>query len=142
MSKARMGDRVTVHYTGRLTDGTQFDSSTGRDPLEVVLGAGGVIPGFENAILGMAIGESRTVTIAMEEAYGPHHEGLVLSVPRDRLPEDLTPEVGMQLQMQQADGDPVAVVITSLDEASITLDANHPLAGEALVFDIHLVTIG
>ncbi len=142
MGKAQVGDRVTVHYTGRLTDGTEFDSSAGQEPLEVVLGAGRVIPGFENAIVGMQTGESRTVTIPVEEAYGPHSEELVLSVPRNRLPEDLSPEIGMQLQMQQADGGLVDVLITSLDEQNITLDANHPLAGQALVFDIRLVTIG
>jgi len=142
VGKAQVGDRVTVHYTGRLTDGTEFDSSAGQEPLEVVLGAGRVIPGFENAIVGMQTGESRTVTIPVEEAYGPHSEELVLSVPRNRLPEDLSPEIGMQLQMQQADGGLVDVLITSLDEQNITLDANHPLAGQALVFDIRLVTIG
>lgn len=142
MGKAQVGDRVTVHYTGRLTDGTEFDSSAGQEPLEVVLGAGRVIPGFENAIVGMQNGESRTVTIPVEEAYGPHSEELVLCVPRNRLPEDLSPEIGMQLQMQQADGDLVDVLITSVDEQNITLDANHPLAGQALVFDIQLVTIG
>jgi len=142
MGIAQVGNRVTVHYTGRLTGGTEFDSSAGQEPLEVVLGTGQVIPGFENAIVGMQTGETRTVTIPAEDAYGPHMDELVLCVPRNRMPEDMNPEIGMQLQMQQADGGLVEVVVTSLDEQNITLDANHPLAGQALVFDIQLVTIG
>lgn len=141
MAKAQLGDCVTVHYTGRLIDGTEFDSSTGSEPLEVTLGSGGVIPGFERAIIGMETGESRTVTIPVEDAYGAPVDELVLSVPRNRLPNDLTPEIGMQLQMQRTDGGVVDVVISTLDDQNVTLDANHPLAGQSLIFDIQLVAI-
>ncbi len=141
MTQARSGDTVRIHYTGTLDDGTQFDSSAGRDPLEFALGAGQVIPGFDNAVDGMAVGESKTVTIPANEAYGDHHERLVQAVSRSALPDDIEPAVGMQLQSQTAEGQVMTLVVTEVAEESITVDANHPLAGQALTFAIELVEI-
>ena len=141
MTQAKSGDTVRIHYTGTLDDGTQFDSSAGRDPLEFALGAGQVIPGFDNAVDGMAVGESKTVTIPAEEAYGERHEQLVQQVSRDALPEEIEPAVGMQLQSQSPEGQVMMLVVTEVEEESITVDANHPLAGQALTFAIELVEI-
>lgn len=141
MSNAKSGDTVRVHYTGKLNDGTPFDSSAGRDPLEFALGAGQVIPGFNNAVEGMAVGDSKSVKIEPDDAYGPRHEQLVQNVPREHLPSDMEPAVGMQLQAQGQDGQPVPLVITEVEEKSITVDGNHPLAGQTLNFDIELVEI-
>ncbi|MDJ0749847.1 MAG: peptidylprolyl isomerase [Woeseiaceae bacterium] len=141
MTQAKSGDTVRIHYTGTLDDGTQFDSSAGRDPLEFALGAGQVIPGFDNAVDGMAVGESKTVTIPAEEAYGDHHEQLVQAVSRSALPDDIEPAVGMQLQSQSEEGQIMMLVVTEVAEESITVDANHPLAGQALTFAIELVEI-
>ena len=142
MSQAKSGDTVKIHYTGTLDDGTQFDSSSGRDPLEFELGGGQVIPGFDTAVEGMAVGDSKNVRIEPDQAYGERHEQLVQEVPRSALPEDLQPEVGMGLQSQSPDGQVMDLVITAVTEESITVDANHPLAGQALSFDIELVEIG
>lgn len=142
MSNAKTGDTVKIHYTGKLDDGTQFDSSAGRDPLEFELGGGQVIPGFDSAVEGMAVGESKSVRIEPEQAYGPRHDQLMQQVPRDQLPDDLTPEVGMALQSQSPDGQVMVLMIAAVDEETITVDANHPLAGQALNFDIELVEIG
>ena len=141
MSKAKSGDTVRVHYTGKLEDGTQFDSSAGGDPLEFSLGEGNVIPGFENAVEGMEIGESKSVTIEAEQAYGPRHEQLVQDVPREQLPNDMQPAVGMQLQAQGEDGRTMRLVVTAVEDETITVDGNHPLAGRSLNFDIELVSI-
>ena len=141
MSAAKSGDTVRIHYTGTLEDGTQFDSSVGRDPLEFALGSGQVIPGFDNAVDGMSVGESKSVTIPPEEAYGIRHEQLVQDVPRDALPEDITPAIGMQLQSQAPDGQVLQLVVTAVEAETITVDGNHPLAGHALKFDIELVEI-
>ncbi len=141
MSQAKSGDTVRIHYTGTLSDGTQFDSSAGRDPLEFALGGGQVIPGFDNAVDGMSVGDSKTVTIAPDDAYGPRHDQLVQEVPRSALPEDMEPEVGMHLQSQSPDGQVMNLVITEVAESSITLDANHPLSGQDLTFAIELVEI-
>ena len=141
MSKAKSGDTVRVHYTGKLEDGTQFDSSAGGDPLEFSLGEGNVIPGFENAVEGMEIGESKSVTIEAEQAYGPRHEQLVQDVPREQLPNDMQPAVGMQLQAQGEDGRTMRLVVTAVEDEAITVDGNHPLAGQSLNFDIELVSI-
>lgn len=140
MAQAKSGDTVRVHYTGRLEDGTVFDSSGGREPLEFVLGAQQVIPGFEEAVDGLAPGEERTVTIPPDRAYGPRREEMVLTLGRDQFPADLHPEVGQQLQMSQ-DGQVAVVTVTDVSDAGVTLDANHPLAGKALVFDVRLVEI-
>ena len=141
MTQAKSGETVRIHYTGTLDDGTQFDSSEGRDPLEFALGGGQVIPGFDSAVDGMTVGESKSVTIAPEQAYGERHEQLVQQVPKSALPEDMKPEVGMQLQSQSPDGQVMNLVVTEVEEATITVDANHPLAGQALTFAIELVEI-
>ncbi len=141
MAQAKIGDSVKVHYTGKLDDGTVFDSSMGRDPLEFELGSGQVIKGFDQAIIGMEPEESKTTTIAADEAYGPHQPELVVNVDRDRFPENLDPEVGQHLQMRQEGGRVIGVVVADVSESEVTLDANHPLAGKDLTFDIQLVEI-
>jgi len=141
MTQAKSGDTVRIHYTGTLDDGTQFDSSAGRDPLEFALGGGQVIPGFDSAVGGMTVGESKSVTIPPEQAYGERHEQLVQQVPKSALPDDMKPEVGMQLQSQSPEGQVMNLVVTEVEEATITVDANHPLAGQALTFAIELVEI-
>ena len=141
MTQAKSGDTVRIHYTGKLDDGTQFDSSAGRDPLEFALGDGAVIPGFENAVDGMTVGESKTVTIPAEQAYGERHEQLVQEVPKNVLPDEIDPAVGMQLQSRSPEGQVMNLVVTEVAEESITVDGNHPLAGQSLTFDIELVEI-
>ena len=141
MTQAKSGDTVRIHYTGTLDNGTQFDSSDGRDPLEFALGGGQVIPGFDSAVDGMAVGENKSVTIQPDQAYGERHEQLVQQVPRSALPEDLEPQVGMGLQSQSPDGQVMNLVITEVADETITVDANHPLAGQALTFAIELVEI-
>ena len=138
MSQVKNGDTVKVHYTGTLADGTVFDSSLEREPLEFTLGEGQLIPGFEKTVLGMSAGESRTVTIPAEEAYGPYREEMVLEVPRTQLPADMQPQVGMQLQIGEEQGEGMVVQITQVSDSNITLDANHPLAGKDLTFNIQL----
>lgn len=141
MSQAKTGDAVKIHYTGTLDNGTQFDSSAGREPLAFELGSGQVIPGFDKAVDGMTVGESKTVNIDAEDAYGPHHSQMVQEVPRSALPEDMEPVEGMGLQAEGPDGQVVNLVVTSVQDDSITVDGNHPLAGKALNFDIELVSI-
>ena len=141
MTQAKSGDSVKIHYTGKLDDGTEFDSSAGRDPLEFTLGTGQVIPGFDKAVEGMAVGDSKKVNIAAEDAYGPRHEQMVQEVPRTALPDDLQPEEGMGLRAEGQDGQPINLTITAVSDSSITVDGNHPLAGKALNFDIELVDI-
>jgi len=142
MSVAKSGDTVKVHYKGTLTDGTVFDSSEGREPLEFELGSGMVIPGFDNGIQGMAIGDKKTIDIPVEEAYGPSQAELVFPFNRSELPDDIPFEVGMQLNMHQ-DGNPqpVPVTVVEVTEAQILVDANHPLAGQALIFEVELVGV-
>ncbi|HRV91467.1 MAG TPA: peptidylprolyl isomerase [Anaerolineae bacterium] len=141
MTQAQHGDTVKVHYTGKLEDGTQFDSSTSGDPLEFTLGGGQIIPGFEKAILGMTPGDAKTVTIPSQEAYGDHREDMVVVVNKTQFPDHITPQVGQQLEMRQANNQPLNVVITDISGEEVTLDANHPLAGKDLVFDLELVEI-
>ena len=141
MSQAKAGDTVKIHYTGTLTDGTEFDSSAGRDPLEFALGSGQVIPGFDQAVDGMTVGDKKSVTIAPEDAYGERHDQLVQDVPLSVLPEEIKPEVGMQLQSQAPDGQVVPLLVTAVGDDSITVDGNHPLAGQELNFEIELVAI-
>ncbi|MCC6964173.1 MAG: peptidylprolyl isomerase [candidate division Zixibacteria bacterium] len=141
MAAAKSGDTVRVHYTGRLADGTVFDSSEGREPLEFTLGEQQVISGFDRAVSGMQVGESVTVTIPVDDAYGRHRDNLVIQVDQSQFPADIKPELGLSLRMQQPDGSTVRVRITALEAGKVTLDANHPLAGEDLVFDIELVEI-
>jgi peptidylprolyl isomerase len=140
MANAKRGDTVRVHYTGTLENGEQFDSSRGSDPLTFTLGEGAVIQGFDDAVEGMAVGESKRVTIPAAEAYGDRRDELTLRVPRTELPTDLELEVGSQLRMEQG-ADSVIVTVRDMDEGSVMLDANHPLAGEALTFDLELVEI-
>jgi peptidylprolyl isomerase len=140
MARAQRGDTVRVHYTGKLENGEQFDSSRGMDPLTFTLGEGAVIQGFDAAVDGMAVGESKQVTIPAAEAYGDRREELTLRIPRTELPADLELEVGSQLRMEQG-GDSLVVTVRDMDEGSVMLDANHPLAGEALTFDLELVEI-
>ena len=140
MPKAKSGDTVRVHYTGTLDDGQQFDSSRGGDPLTFTLGEGNVIAGFDEAVSGMEVGDEKRVTIPAEQAYGLRREELTLRVPREELPSDLQLHEGAQLRMEQ--GDQVMIVtVRTLDDESVTLDANHALAGEALTFDLQLVEI-
>ncbi len=141
MSNAKSGDTVKIHYTGTLDDGSQFDSSTGRDPLEFEVGSGQVIPGFDKAVEGMAVGDSKNVRIEAVDAYGPRHQQLVQEVDRSLLPDDLDPKEGMTLQSSSPDGQTMQFTVTAVAEETITVDANHPLAGEALSFDIELVEI-
>jgi peptidylprolyl isomerase len=141
MSQAKTGDTVKVHYTGKLDDGTQFDSSADRDPLEFTVGSGQVIPGFEKAVEGMAVGDSKTVNIPPEDAYGPRHDQMIQQVPKSALPDDLNPTEGMALQARGQDGQVLNLTVTAVDTDSITVDGNHPLAGKPLNFDIQLVEI-
>lgn len=141
MNQAKSGDTVKIHYTGTLKDGTEFDSSAGREPLQFILGSGKVIPGFENAVEGMAVGDKKTVNIPSEEAYGPRREEMVQEFPRTALPDDLEPEEGMALQARNQGGEMINLTITTVNDDSITVDGNHPLAGRALNFDIELVDI-
>lgn len=141
MTQAKNGDAVKVHYTGTLKDGTVFDSSVDRSPLEFTIGERRVIPGFENSIIGMNPGESKTCDIAFDNAYGPHRDELVLVLERDQFPADLNVEVNQQLQFVQENGQTVIVRVTDISEATVTLDANHPLAGLDLTFEVQLIEI-
>ncbi|MBR9763930.1 MAG: peptidylprolyl isomerase [Rhodobacteraceae bacterium] len=141
MSTAKSGDTVRIHYTGTLTDGTKFDSSEGREPLEFTVGSGQIIPGLDNAIPGMAVGDSKTVQIACEEAYGPHNPEALQQVPRGAIPENIPLELGLQLQMQTPQGQAVPVTVTEITDENVTLDANHMLAGKDLVFAVEMVEI-
>lgn len=141
MAQAKQGDTVQIHYTGRLDDGSVFDSSEGRDPLEFKLGEGQVIAGFESAVEGMAAGERKTMRIESDEAYGPHQEELVLAVPREQFPDSVEPESGQKLRMQTADGQSFVVQVVGVEPEVVRVDANHPLAGQDLTFDIELVAV-
>jgi len=140
-ASAKNGDTVKVHYTGTLEDGTVFDTSVEQEPLEFTLGEGQLIPGFEQAVIGMKVGESKTVTIPTEEAYGPPSDNLIVEAGRDQFPEDFEPVIGQQLQMAQPDGRTSIVLVVGFSETTVTIDANHPLAGEDLTFEIELVEI-
>ena len=141
MSEAKTGDTVRIHYTGTLTDGSEFDSSAGSDPLEFTIGAGQVIPGLDREIAGMAVGDTKTVTVVADEAYGPRQPEAVQEVPRDVVPEGINLVVGNRLQATTADGGQMVVTIAAVTEETVTMDANHPLAGEDLVFEVELVEI-
>ncbi len=141
MAQAKKGDKVQVHYTGKLDDGTVFDSSQGRDPLEFQLGTGSVIPGFEEAVVGMQEGENKTAHIPADQAYGEYHDEMLLTVPRDQFPPDVEPQVGQELQLREQDGQTFVVQVKDVSGDEVTLDANHPLAGEDLTFDIQLVRV-
>jgi FKBP-type peptidyl-prolyl cis-trans isomerase 2 len=141
MQQVKKGDTVKVHYHGKLTNGTTFDSSAGREPLEFEVGSGMVIPGFDEGVTGMSIGDKKTIHIPADQAYGQKEEHMIMEFPRDRFPEDMVPEVGIQLNMSNGSGQNFPVVITEVRETVVVLDANHPLAGEDLVFDLELVAI-
>lgn len=141
MAQAKHGDTVRVHYTGTFDDGTVFDTSAEREPLQFTIGSGQVIPGFDNAILDMVVGAKKKVNIPAEQAYGPRSEELVAQIGRDRLPADLEIEIGQQLQVGLADGGQTVVMIVDLNDETVTLDANHPMAGMDLNFELELVEI-
>ncbi|SES42339.1 peptidylprolyl isomerase [Tranquillimonas rosea] len=141
MAEVKSGDTVRLHYTGTLADGTTFDSSEGRDPLEFQVGSGQIIPGLDDALPGMAVGDTKKVTVKPEDAYGEHDPSRQQTVARDQIPEDIPTEPGTQLQLQTPDGQAVPVVVAEATDTEITLDANHPLAGKELTFDVELVEI-
>lgn len=142
MQQVKNGDTVRVHYHGRLTDGTTFDTSEGRDPLEFEVGKGMVIKGFDDALVDMAIGEKKTVNIPVDHAYGQRNNDMMMEYPKAEFPDDMTPEVGQELQMSDNSGNVFPVKIAEVNENTVLLDANHPLAGKDLIFDIEVVSIG
>ena len=142
MQKPKKGDKVNVHYHGKLIDGSTFDSSEGREPLQFTLGAGQVIKGFDDAVADMLVGDKKTVNIPVAEAYGERNDDMVMEYPISDFPADMKPEVGMELQMGDNAGNVFPVVITEVSGDMVILDANHPLAGQDLVFEIELVSIG
>ena len=142
MSQAKAGDTVKIHYTGTLDDGSEFDSSSGRDPLEFTVGSGQVIPGFDKAVEGMAVGDQKKVRIEAEDAYGEPSDQMIQEVPKSALPDDLEPKEGMGLQARGQDGRVINLTVTEVGDETITVDGNHPLACKPLNFDIELVSIG
>jgi len=141
VAKAKEGDEVQVHYTGKLEDGTVFDTSEDGEPLSFTIGENRVIPGFEEAVTGMEPGDTKTTEVEPEQAYGEHREDMVMEMEQDQIPDEVEPEVGQQLQLRLENGQTVPVLITALGEDSVTIDANHPLAGRKLIFDIELVDV-
>jgi len=141
MSKVKDGDTVKVHYTGKLENGEVFDTSKEQEPFEFKVGNKAVIPGFEKGVVGMKVGDTKTIEIPPEEAYGTKQDQLVVEVNRSEFPDDITPTIGQRLQIRQQDGNPIIVTVTALTEESITLDANHPLAGYTLFFDVEVIEI-
>ncbi len=141
MNQVKDGDTVRIHFTGKLDDGTLFDTSLEGDPLEFTVGKHEVIPGMEEAVIGMEPEDEKTVTIPSGEAYGPYHDEMVVVVNREEFPEDMELEVDQQLQVMLEDDQSIVVTVTEINDDAVTLDANHPLAGEDLTFDIRLVEI-
>ena len=141
MAQVKSGDKVKVHYHGKLTTGETFDSSAGREPLEFEVGSGMVIKGFDDGVTGMTVGDKKTINIPFDEAYGPRNPEMVIDMPKERFPEDMEVEVGMPLVMSDGQGQQFQVTIGEIKETSVILDANHPLAGKDLVFDLELVEI-
>ncbi len=141
MAQAKQGDTVKVHYTGKLEDGTVFDTSKNRGPLQFTIGKGQVIAGVEEAVAGMNIGESKTATVPIDKGYGPRRDDMVVTVNRNQLPGDVRPDVGQRLEIKQADDQVILVTVTDATDSTITIDANHPLAGKTLTFDLELVGI-
>lgn len=141
MSTAKAGDTVLIHYTGTLADGTTFDSSSGRDPLEFTVGSGQIIPGLDKAIPGMAVGDQKKVEIVCDEAYGQRDPNAMQSVPRDAIPDTIPLEVGLQLQMSSPQGQVIPVTVAEISDSEVLLDANHALAGKDLIFDVEMVEI-
>ena len=142
MTQVKTGDTVHIHYTGTLNDGTTFDSSEGREPLTFEVGSGQIIPGLDSAIPGMTVGDKKTVNVACDDAYGQMNPAMRQDVPRADIPAEIPLEVGLRLRMQTQDGQVIPVTVAAVEEESVTLDANHPLAGEDLTFNIELVKIG
>lgn len=141
MQQAKSGDKVKVHYHGTLRNGETFDSSNGREPLEFTVGSGQVIKGFDEGVKGMQVGEKKKVEINAEDAYGEKDERNVIEFPKDQFPEDMKPEVGMQLMLSNGQGQNFNVTVVEVKDDTVVLDANHPLAGQDLIFDIELVEI-
>lgn len=141
MQQVKSGDQVKVHYTGKLASGEQFDSSTGREPLEFTVGAGQMIKGFDDAMPGMTIGEKKTINIAPEDGYGSRSEEAIIEFPKENVPADMILEPGMPLTLSNQQGQPVPVIVVEVKDDMIILDANHFLAGQELVFDVELVEI-
>ena len=141
MKQVKKGDKVKVHYHGRLTSGETFDSSEGRQPLEFEVGSGSVIKGFDEGVTGMAVGEKKTVNIPADEAYGPKNPEMIIEMPKDRFPDDMELEPGLPLMMSNGSGQDFQVVVAEIKDDAVLLDANHPLAGQELVFDLELVEI-
>lgn len=141
MAQVKKGDKVKVHYHGKLTTGETFDSSEGRDPLEFEVGSGHVIKGFDDGVTGMEPGEKKTINIPFLEAYGPRNQEMLIEVTKDKFPEDMEIELGLPLVMSDGQGHQFQVTIVEIKETSVMLDANHPLAGKDLIFDLELVEI-
>lgn len=141
MQQAKKGDTVKVHYHGKLTSGETFDSSSGREPLQFEVGSGSVIKGFDEGVAGMEVGERKTINIAVNDAYGPRSDDMLIEFPKERFPQNVEIEEGMQLMMSNGSGQNIPVTVSEIKETSVILDANHPLAGEDLIFDIELIEI-
>jgi FKBP-type peptidyl-prolyl cis-trans isomerase 2 len=141
MQQVQNGDKVKVHYNGKLRSGETFDSSEGREPLEFTVGSGQVIKGFDEGVKGMKVGDKKTVEIDVTDAYGEKQQEMLIEFPKEQFPKDMNPEVGAQLMMSNGAGQSFPVVISEVKEDSVILDANHPLAGQDLIFDIELVDI-
>ena len=138
MTQAATGDTVKVHYTGKLDDGTVFDSSLESEPMQFKIGEGQLIPDFEKAVVGMEVGESKTIHIACNDAYGPHQKEMIMVVDRKEVPPNIDPQPGQRLQLRSPDGNTFLVLVTDASEENVTLDGNHPLAGKDLNFEIQL----
>ncbi|MGB5834941.1 MAG: peptidylprolyl isomerase [Thiohalocapsa sp.] len=141
MSEAKTGDTVKVHYTGTLLDGSEFDSSRGHEPLEFTVGEGNMIVGFENAILGMTLGEQKKITVPCEQAYGEYNDQLTNTVPRSEIPDDIELTEGAVLRARNSEGETMSLVVVAFDDKEVGMDGNHPLAGQDLIFDLELIAI-
>jgi FKBP-type peptidyl-prolyl cis-trans isomerase 2 len=141
MQQVQNGDKIKVHYHGKLRSGETFDSSDGREPLEFTVGSGQVIKGFDEGVKGMKVGDKKTVEIQVTDAYGEKQQEMMIEFPKDQFPADMNPEVGMQLMMSNGSGQQFPVTVAEVKEESVVLDANHPLAGQDLVFDLELISI-
>jgi peptidylprolyl isomerase len=141
MAAAQIGDTVKIHYTGKMEDGEVFDTSKSREPIEFTIGSSTIIRGFQNGVIGMRTGETRTVTVPPEEGYGPRNEDLTVNVNKSELSPNIDPQIGQCLRIPRKEGNDVVVTVTDMDEESVTLDSNHPLAGRTLTFDLELVAI-